>query len=163
METLIEKSEKTRELTIYDFFVALQVEWLQADIRQKIYQSEKDRKYWARVKEGKENTIHKIAERNNLPTIFSDHYIKSDIEKRVFQKSSYPLFTYKNAEMKAELEYLDLLFYYYKGTEVRCEMPDGEIRTGKVTNYQPFDSFLTVSVNGATVKVAVSKASRISI
>lgn len=163
MEMLELKREKTRELSIYDFFVALQVEWLQADIRHKIYRSEKDKKYWERVKEGKELSILKIAQRNSLPTIFDDPYVKSDIEKRVFQKSSYPLFTYKNADMKAELEYLDLLFYYYKGTEVRCELQDGMVKTGKVTAYQPFDSFLTVSIDGTSEKVSVSRAVRVTV
>ncbi|WP_291910999.1 hypothetical protein [Chitinophaga sp. CB10] len=160
METLTLKCEKTRELSIYDFFVVLQVEWLQADIRQKIYQSEKDKKYWGRVKEGKENTILKIAERNNLPNLFNDPYIKAEISSRVFQKTSYPLFTYKNAEMKAELEYLDLLFYYYKGTEVRFELEDGSSQTGTVAAYQPFDAFVTVNVNGVHTRVPVTKTRR---
>ncbi|MBV7533770.1 hypothetical protein [Chitinophaga sp. sic0106] len=160
METLTLKCEKTRELSIYDFFVVLQVEWLQADIRQKIYPGEKDKKYWGRVKEGKENTILKIAERNNLPNLFTDPYIKTDICNRVFQKSSYPLFTYKNADMKAELEYLDLLFYYYKGTEVQFEQEDGHVQTGIVAAYQPFDTFITVNVKGVHTRVPVAKTRR---
>ncbi|SHL14618.1 hypothetical protein SAMN05444266_102204 [Chitinophaga jiangningensis] len=160
METLTLKCEKTRELSIYDFFVVLQVEWLQADIRQKIYQSEKDKKYWGRVKEGKENTILKIAERNNLPNLFNDSYIKTEISNRVFQKNSYPLFTYKNADMKAELEYLDLLFYYYKGSEVWFELEDGLTQTGTVAAYQPFDAFVTVNVAGVHTRVPVAKTRR---
>ncbi|NIG54754.1 hypothetical protein [Chitinophaga sp. Cy-1792] len=160
METLALKCEKTRELSIYDFFVVLQVEWLQADIRQQIYQSEKDKKYWARVKEGKENTILKIAERNNLPNLFNDPYVKNDIYNRVFQKSSYPLFTYKNAEMKAELEYLDLLFYYYKGTAVQCDLEDGAAHEGTVAAYQPFDTYVTVNMEGVLTRVPVAKTRR---
>lgn len=163
METLELKREKTRELSIYDFFVVLQVEWLQADIRHSIYRSEKDKKYWERVREGKEMSIRKIAERNSLPTIFDDPYIKADIEKRVFQTSSYPLFTYKNAEMKAELEYLDLLFYYYKGTAVKCELPDGTVKVGKITAYQPFDTFVTVCIEDASLKVPVARAVRVTL
>ncbi|SEW37554.1 hypothetical protein [Chitinophaga arvensicola] len=160
METLELKREKTRELSIYDFFVVLQVEWVQADIRHRIYRSEKDKKYWERVKEGKEMSIRKIAERNSLPTIFDDPYIKNDIDKRVFQTSSYPLFTYKNAEMKAELEYLDLLFYYYKGSAVRCELPDGSLKQGRITAYQPFDALLTVTIDNVCLKVPVTKTIR---
>src|SRR5215210_2726524 len=89
------KREKSRHLSILDFFETLQVEYILADLRHKIYPRLKDKAYWERVKLGKRATIEKLATKNSLPSIFTDKEMLSVFDKKVYRDVSYPLFTYR--------------------------------------------------------------------
>lgn len=156
-----EKRIKSRHLGTLEFFEILQIEWLNAELRHKIYPRLKDKKFWEKVLNGKKVTIEKIAEKNfGLPTIFTDENLRRDLEKKVYRDTTYPTFIYRNEEHKLEQEYYDMLYYYNKGTNVRCFIYE-DVKIGKVVSYKPFETFITVLVDGKEEKLPTSKVARI--
>lgn len=153
---------KSRHLSILDFFENLQIEYIQADLRHKIYPKLKDKSYWQRVKEGKKATIEKLAEKNSLPSIFSDTEMLRAFEKRVYRDVSYPVFTYRDENHKMEQEYYDLKYYYNQGSDVRIDQ-DGTIMIGKISKeYIPFrDSLISVTVQGKESRYSIKFVTRI--
>lgn len=159
MESL--KKEKSRNLSVYQFFQILQVEWIVADLRSKIYPKKKDKEYWNKVKEGKEKIFQQIAEKNHLPTIFTDEEMRRLLELEVYKPQGLPAFLYKNDSHKEAQEPLDLTYYYCKGAEVRFEV-FGEQKIGKVKSYLPYQYVITVTdLDGKDFSVHVEHVTRI--
>lgn len=129
---------KGRRLTTYQYFEALQVEWVVANLRTKIYRSPKDKEYWTRVKENKKVKIEEISNRNSLPNIFTDTSFREEIERRVFNEYSFPNFHYKDEDHKLTQGYYDLLYYYFIGSEVTYNY-FGETKVGRIAIYTPFE------------------------
>lgn len=154
------KKTKTRFLTTYEYFEVIQIEYICCVLRARVYTKPKDKDYWNKVAEGKKETIKKIAERNNLPSIFDDSDLEAALNRRVFRESTYPIFIYKDEEQKLSQEYFDLLNYYSKGSDVRFDLGAGQ-QVGKVKSYKPFDKFVVVEVDSEEIKVEVTKLIRI--
>jgi hypothetical protein len=155
-------SNKSRHQSHLEFFNALQIEFLQAEIRHKIYPRLKDKDYWKRVMDGKRKTIDEFSERNKIPSIFTDEAMRREFESKVYRDQSYPLFTYKNEQNKQEQEFYDLRYYYYPGSEVRV-LVLGETKIGKVTKeFIPYQhSYIMVTIDGVEDKYPVSNVTRI--
>lgn len=134
IENMTPKKDKSRNLSVYQFFQILQKEWIVADLRTRIYPKGKHKDYWTKVKEGKEATINQIAEKNHLPTIFTDQEMKRIFELQVYKEKGAPDFNYKSEENRTAQEPLDLTYYYSKGSEVRFDH-FGEQKIGKVKSY----------------------------
>lgn len=124
-----------RKLGVYDFFQTLQIEWIVADLRARIYPSDKDKAFWNKVKEGKKKRIEGIANQNQLPTIFTDEEMLRILEVRVYQSQGLPKFTYRDEATKAVQQPLDFLYYYNKGADVRFE----DFGVTKVEKIKSFD------------------------
>src|ERR1700752_3568898 len=90
------KKPKSRNLSTYEYFHFLQGEGIVADLRTRIYPKKKDKEYWAKVKEGKRIAIETIAEKNHLPTIFSDDEMRLIFDQKVYLPEGVPAFTYKD-------------------------------------------------------------------
>lgn len=151
-----------RKLSTYQYFEILQVEWLVVDLRCRVFTNEKDQAYWRRVREGKRVKIESIADKNRLPTIFSDDDLKRDLEKRIYNDYSYPNFHYKDESYKQAQGYWDLLNYYSKESEVRYEICD-EVKVGVVLDYTPFSKEIRIqNLKTKEIELAlVSKTVRI--
>lgn len=156
------KQPKSRHLSTLEFYENLQVEFIVADLRHKIYPKLKDKAYWGRVKEGKKQTIEKLAERNALPSIFTDPAMLREFEKKIYRDQSHPLFTYRDEMHEMEQSYLDLKYYYNIGAEVRVDM-DGDVSVGKVSKeYIPYkDVSVFVSIKGVENKYNIKQVTRI--
>ena len=161
-ELSLQKSIKSRHQRTLDFFNSLQLEYIQADIRTKIYPRLKDKAFWAKVKSGKKETIDKLADRNRIPSIFTDESMMKDFESKVYRDQSYPLFTYKDEKNKQEQEFYDLKYYYYSGSDVRVS-EYGEQKIGRISKeFIPFvHNAVTVSVNGKETQYSISSVTRI--
>lgn len=138
----MESKKKSRDLSIYQYYQVLQMEWLTADLRYRLY-PKKDKEYWNRVKEGKSKIINQIADKNHLPTIFIDDEMKRIFEFNFLGDEGLPKFIYKNEVDKMKQEPLDLIYYYNKGSEVRYDC-FGEQKIGKIANYQPFKNTIQI-------------------
>ncbi len=155
------QKKKSRFLSTYELYEVLQIEHICAILRARIYPKSKDKEYWNKVAEGKKTTINTISSRNHdLPNIFTDTDLKAALERRVYRENTYPQFVYRDEEHKQSQEYLDLCYYYNKGTDVRFTLDD-EIKVGKVKEYRPFSSTLLVTYNGEDLKVPVNGCVRI--
>lgn len=95
----IEKG-KSRSLSTAEYFIVIQMEYLQAEFRRKIYFSPKDKKYYDKVITYKKQTIEKIAERNELRSIFTSKEKMEEIKKRCFRNGNgFPLFALSEKDL----------------------------------------------------------------
>lgn len=87
-----EKVNKTRNLSVAEYFDVIQREYYVADFRRKIYYSPKDKRYYGRVMEHKRAKIEDIASRNHLDSIFTSSAKAVEIRGALFDKSGRPIF-----------------------------------------------------------------------
>lgn len=111
--------EKTRDLPLLDFFSQLQLEYVVAGLRYRIYKREKDKAFWKdRVMVGKRQKIEDISERNpNLMTIFNSQSEMQRFKDMVYKPWGLPDFYYRDKEQRAELEIKDILNYFAHNQE----------------------------------------------
>lgn len=126
------EKKKTRNLSVAEYFLQIQKEYLIADFRRRIYFSPKDKSYWNRVCGYKEVRINKIANRNNLNSILNSEDKYNELRAELFDHNGKP---------KWELTPSDIQNYYSNGNEF-CYL--GEIyildqvnADGSLTLYSP--------------------------
>ena len=156
----MKSTEKTRNLSPYQFFQILQVEWIVADLRTRIYPKGKNRDYWEKVKEGKEIKFTQIADKNTLPTILTDEEMRRSLESKVYNEKGLPNFLYKDEAQRDAQEPLDLAYYYNKGTEVRF-MYLADQKIGIVKSYLPYKDPIIVIAEEQEYTVNVKEVTRI--
>ena len=108
---------KTRNLSVAEYFLQLQKEYLLAEFRRKIYFNPKDKAYYSRVMGYKKEKIDSIAKRNRLNSIFTDNVTLKQIQEELFTINGKPKF---------ELTDVDRENYYATGNEFSYK---GEIWT----------------------------------
>jgi len=152
---------KTRNQTALQYFESIQIEYVCAELRTKIYPKTKDREYWKRVMLGKKQKIEDFSERNLLPSIFSDSSQKDFIEDKVYNKHlTTPSFIYRDDEQQQQQEHFDLVYYYMKGVDVRVDIDD-EYFVGVVSSYRSFSQTIEVEINGEKKTVPTKSVVRI--
>lgn len=109
--------KKTRNLSVAEYFLQLQKEYLVAEFRRKIYFNPKDKAYYQRVMGYKKEKIESIAKRNRLKSVFNDNVTLSEIQRELFTLDGKPKF---------EMTDIDLENYYATGNEFSYK---GEIWT----------------------------------
>jgi hypothetical protein len=126
---------KNRNLSISQFLEQLQLEYICAELRKKIYLPGKDIDFWMKVMEGKKKKIEDLAQRNTLPTLFNDKDIKKQLYSKIYNKVGFPTLLYnfcKTEENKRELMANDKKFYYFPKSEVKVNPKDGPMFIGKI-------------------------------
>lgn len=83
---------KDRNISIAEFLMNLQKEYVISDFRRKVYVSPADRRYYQKVMDFKKEKIDNISERNNLPTIFTSDEVKKGIYSELFDSLNKPKF-----------------------------------------------------------------------
>lgn len=126
------KNNKTRNLSVAEYFLQIQREYLIADFKRKIYFSPKDRAYYIRVCGYKETRINAIARRNNLNSIFNSAEKLAELRAELFDRNGKPKF---------EMTSKDYANYFSNGSEFSYQ---GEIyildqvkEDGQLTLYSP--------------------------
>lgn len=109
--------DKTRNLSVSEYFEVIQKEYLIANFRKKIYYNPKDKKYYEKVMRFKRQKIEDIAKRNNLLSIFNSEDKMNEIRNELFDKLGKPKF---------QLNETDLRNYYSAGNDFQW---NGEIWT----------------------------------
>lgn len=99
---------KTRDLSVAEYFLQIQKEYLIADFRKRIYYSPKDKAYWTKVCNYKEARINAIAKRNNLNSIFNSENKLQDLKDELFDHNGRPKFNMTKEDIKN---------YYSNGSE----------------------------------------------
>lgn len=99
---------KTRNLSVAEYFLQLQKEYLTAEFRRKIYFNPKDKAYYQKVMGFKKEKIESIAKRNRLKSIFNDNVTLSEIQRELFTLDGKPKF---------EMTEIDRENYYATGNE----------------------------------------------
>lgn len=133
---------KTRDLSMFEYLHVLQIEFVVAELRKKIYPSKKDKNYYSRVMIFKKEKIEDIATRNKLPTIFDDEAMKEKVYLEVYNREGgFPNFHYKDngktnpktgrKEIDEQMEN-DFYNYYLSDTEIKVIMEDNQIAIGTI-------------------------------
>lgn len=121
-------NSKNRELSAAEYFIQIQKEYLIAKFRSKIYFNPKNKRYWRKVMQYKEDKINSIASRNKLNSIFNSDEKLKEFNNRLFDKSGKPKF-----EMTED----DIRNYYTAGNEFSYKgeiyildivLPDGKLQ-----------------------------------
>lgn len=99
---------KTRNLSVAEYFLQIQREYLIDDFRRKIYFNPKDKAYWKKVVDYKAARINSIANRNRLNSILNNTKKHDELYKELFDICGKPKF---------ELTENDLTNYYSIGNE----------------------------------------------
>lgn len=100
--------KKNRNLSVAEYFLIIQKEYLIAEFRKKIYFSKNDKIYYQRVMDGKKNKINDIAKRNRLDSIFNNSEKIEEMRAELFDKLGKPKF---------EMSPTDIENYYASGNE----------------------------------------------
>ena len=102
------QKQKTRNLSVAEYFQVIQKEYLIAEFRRKIYYSPKDKAYYKRVMAGKARKINDIAKRNCLASILTNNELLDEMRDELFDSFGKPKF---------ELNSEDIDNYYAPGNE----------------------------------------------
>lgn len=124
-------SNKSRDLSIIEYLERLQLEYVVAELRRKIYPKKRDKEYYERVMEGKREKIEDICTRNSLDSIFSDKDILSHYYKRVYGTGR-PDFTYRNEKERLRLEEKDIENYYFIGESFKVKISENDYKIGEL-------------------------------
>lgn len=104
----MEKKNKTRNLSVAEYFLVIQKEYLIAEFRKKIYFSKNDKNYYQRVMNGKREKIEIISKRNRLDNIFNNSDKMEEMRNELFDRLGKPKF---------EMSQTDIDNYYAIGNE----------------------------------------------
>lgn len=124
--------KKSRHLSIYDFLEILQLEYLTAELRKKIYRKEDDVAYYSKVMKYKKQKILDIAKRNTLPSIFDSEETKYTLYDKVYNGKGYPTFVYRDEDDRLANEIKDKRHYYARGGEVKVSCEENKIIIGEI-------------------------------
>lgn len=101
-------TNKTRNLSVAEYFLAIQKEYLIAEFRKKIYFSPNDKAYYQKVMNYKVEKINDIANRNRLDSILNNSERMEEMRGELFDKLGKPKF---------EMSKTDLENYYAIGND----------------------------------------------
>lgn len=104
----MESVSKSRNLSVAEYFLVIQREYLIAEFRRKIYFSKSDKSYYQRVMNGKREKIESISRRNNLDNIFTNASKMEERRSELFDSSGKPKF---------QMSPMDIENYYAVGNE----------------------------------------------
>lgn len=141
------ESSKTRDLSTYEYLQILQVEYIVAELRRKVYVKKKDKDFYKRVLTGKEKKIKDICLRNSLLSIFDCDETKAKCYKMVYMPSGYPSFHYKNDDQVQEFKVKDFYYYYYKGSDFRVDV-EGNIMIGALSSVDEENNVAYIKLKG---------------
>tara|TARA_R110000772_G_C13310332_1_gene440663 strand:- start:59673 stop:60176 length:504 start_codon:yes stop_codon:yes gene_type:complete len=157
---------KNRDQSLLEFYKALQVEYIVAELRSKIYPKAKDKRYYKdRVMQGKRDSIIQISERNHLPSIFNSKHKYDEIYREIHPDWGIPAFTYRDEESKKWISRSDKLNYYSLHSEFALKLNGGSVEICTIVNNSSLikDSTVEVIVReaGHEVGVDISNLKRI--
>lgn len=96
----MESKKKTRNLSVAEYFIVIQKEYLIAEFRKKIYYSKNDKAYYQRVMDGKKKKIEQIAKRNMLDDIFNNEKKMEEMRNDLFDHLGKPKFSLTDTDLK---------------------------------------------------------------
>ncbi len=146
------KVEKTRNQSLYEYLESLQLEYIQAELRRKIYWKKKDKRFWSKVLEFKKEKIEDIVSRNGLPSIFNDDIVREQLRRKVINDIGFPTFVYRNEEELFSLGETDFRCYFNLNAEVKVLIGNGRVGIGKIVKVPELgDDVIEVKLRGDSI------------
>lgn len=150
-----------RKLSVVKYFEQLQNEYITAKIRSQIYPSYGDRQYWKKVMQRKKDKITDIAERNKIPSIFSDQELLKKVDSKIKGPQGFPIFNYKDQNEYDKLYLSDLNNYYHKGSEVRVNPTETTFCFGIIENFDQSKNLVLVKIDDKDLIFHIDVVTRI--
>jgi len=129
---------KTRHLSLIEYLVQLEKEYVSAFIRSKIYPKNivsYNKHYWIKVCEKKLKNIENICSRNNLIPINQDKEKLLQVQNTLLIRGQLPIFCYRDNHEKSVLQPTDLEYYYAIGKSFSIsEKQIGELQSVDLKN-----------------------------
>lgn len=145
---------KNRNLSFLEFFEALQLEYIVAELRATIYVNERDKEYYReREMKGKKATIVEISSRNNFKDIFNDSLTRDRYYSQIYNDWGLPNFIYRSSEDRNIRRKTDIYNYFRRGKEVSIKLDDGTISKGVITHVNIEKSLVSVKADKNSVIV----------
>lgn len=136
---------KTRDLSTFDYLQCLQREYINAELRKRIYPRVKDKRYYEKTMFYKKEKIEDIAQRNKLDTIFNSEQVKRELYDEIYNEFGLPNFLYRNTDDELEFRRWDVINYYAKKEQVKVKLESEETVVGTIVDnselFNKFDSF----------------------
>lgn len=152
---------KGRRLTFLEFFEVLQIEYIVAELRSKIYPNPKDQKYYKeREMEGKKAIIIEISSRNNFKDIFNDNLTKIKYYSQIYNDWGLPNFIYRNQKDRDIRRKSDIYNFFKKNCEVSVKLDDGSICKGTISYVNLEKALVSVKTEEKTITVPYEMVSR---
>jgi hypothetical protein len=162
-----ENSQKSREQKFHEFFEVLQLEYIVAELRYRIYPDGFRKEKSLEIMKMKKEKIFDIAIRNRMDTIFEDicmgcntfysKKLKDDLYNRVYSpEGGLPNFIYRDDKHKSQLEGYDIKFYYKK--DVFFETPSGR---GVLVDYDIQNDNFYIRCHGEVLTFSSNQIKRI--
>jgi hypothetical protein len=167
MQSYNDNKRKSRDLGFNKYFITLQLEYIVAELRKKIYPDLSGKNKSKEIMAGKMKKIKDIAMRNSLKTIFPDFNLgevsmyDEDLRIKLYREiygGHYPNFIYRDDDQKRKLGYKDKKCYYMLGTEFQI------IDTNKTGTLQVVDienNVCYMRVGDEAIKYKLSEIKRI--
>lgn len=152
--------EKDRNLTTFQFFEQLQLEYIVAELRGKIYPKVKDKEYWRKIMKFKREKIEDISFKNALPSIFSDPKYKIDMYLKIYKERGLPTFLYRNEKQRISLEEQDKINYFLSTSEVKV-FRDNKISIGYIKQVNLEADLVEVEVSNEILVVSINDVGRV--
>lgn len=127
-------NNKSRDQSLYSYLECLQLEYITCELRKKIYFKKKDKAFYQRTMERKQEKIKDISERNFLSTIFNDDNVKEEMYARVYKEHGFPDFAYNSDSDIIEFAQKDKEYYYSENAEVRVLMENEKVEVGIIVD-----------------------------
>lgn len=140
-------SEKSRNITKYEYLQVLQEEYTINDLKRRIYFSEPSKNFYANVMHNKKLKILDLAKKLELDTIFNSVTLEKEFRDKVLPKKGLP-----NFQMTEE----DILNYFSSESEVKIWISDTENVSGVIMKSDFKRSILIVKVKGESTTRTVS-------
>jgi len=157
--------EKSRDLSIFEYFEQLQIEYICAELRKRIYPVVKDKKYYKRVMEQKKIKIDDIASRNDLVSIFTEGEEGNNYRKEmyggIYNKKGLPNFIYRDQEMQSMFEESDINFYYLEGGEVKIVEENKSMLVGTIESVDLLEKRVKVKLGKKVKDFSMENVTRI--
>ena len=138
-----------KHLKITEYLRVLQIEYIQNEIRKKIY-SKKNKDYYKKVLQFKEEKIKDIGHKNTLPTIFDDEILRNEFIELVYSRIGYPTFLTEE----------ELSYYFARQCEVKIVEND-VVSIGHIIDYDATERVVEIFTDGKTLKVDRSRVTRL--
>lgn len=147
-------SNKTRNLSIFEFLDVLQKEFICCELRFKTYTHERQREYWRETGEKKKEKIQSISQKHNLRNILDDQNIYRIVEFTVLGEFGFPKFIYKDENQKQQIQKWDVLNYYSSNCDVLVKIGD-ETKNAKAVKVEEISDnpIVLVDVQGQLMSI----------
>lgn len=143
------------KLDVVTYYDELQREYIESEIREKIYPYDKHKKHYQELMKIKRVKIEDIAMRNNLKSIFNDKKTHAQFIKLIYPSMGMPKFK--------RFQKFDMQNFYEVGRKAKAHISEreSEYKVGTISNVDLDNRVATIEIDGSTTNIPLKFVTRI--